>query len=272
MKKSAPNARPVRIVGQCLDALFLFRPRNGALKNPPESEPAHRASGPSRTIRATGATAASAALHALLLALPPMGGKRATTEPAAMPEPAAREAARGSASVLVTWGARGPAGADGPTKAEKPAETRSPPPASKPATARKSRRQADSNATASPATAAAPASAAPSPGTPGVPAGARPLAPLRPRYPAWSRRLGHEGRALIGARVGADGRARDVRVVASSGFAELDREAARAVREARFEPAEATAGAQGDAAQDEGGQVSEEETFAFRFELGAGAP
>ena len=60
----------------------------------------------------------------------------------------------------------------------------------------------------------------------------------RPPYPLVARRLGIEGVVLLEVVVAADGRAADVRVARSSGFAPLDESALRTVREQwRFVPA-----------------------------------
>ncbi|MEE8563635.1 MAG: TonB family protein, partial [Alphaproteobacteria bacterium] len=61
----------------------------------------------------------------------------------------------------------------------------------------------------------------------------RPVAGLgnpRPRYPWISRRRGEQGRVVLEVAVAADGRAKEVRVKRSSGFARLDRAALAAVR------------------------------------------
>jgi protein TonB len=59
-----------------------------------------------------------------------------------------------------------------------------------------------------------------------------------PPYPLLARRLGKEGIVVLDVLVTPDGRAADVRVVQSSGFAPLDESAARTVRERwRFVPA-----------------------------------
>ncbi len=70
--------------------------------------------------------------------------------------------------------------------------------------------------------------------------GARPAYgtnPLPP-YPLIARRLGREGVVLLDVLVSPDGRAADVRILHSSGFAPLDNSAATTVRERwRFVPA-----------------------------------
>ncbi|MCZ6740731.1 MAG: energy transducer TonB [Alphaproteobacteria bacterium] len=68
----------------------------------------------------------------------------------------------------------------------------------------------------------------------------RPVAGLgnpRPQYPWISRRRGEQGRVVLEVAVAADGRAKEVRVKRSSGFARLDRAALAAVRAWRFSPA-----------------------------------
>lgn len=59
----------------------------------------------------------------------------------------------------------------------------------------------------------------------------------RPAYPAMSRRLGEEGRVLLRVLVGGEGRAREVQLKESSGFARLDQAAREAVLRWRFVPA-----------------------------------
>lgn len=67
----------------------------------------------------------------------------------------------------------------------------------------------------------------------------RPVAVRRqqPSYPRTSLRRGQSGEVLVRARVGTDGRPRDVGVARSSGHPALDRAAVRAVERWRFEPA-----------------------------------
>lgn len=57
-----------------------------------------------------------------------------------------------------------------------------------------------------------------------------------PRYPESARRQGWEGRVMVRASVGADGRVQSVAVQRSSGHAVLDRAALDAVRRWRFHP------------------------------------
>lgn len=65
----------------------------------------------------------------------------------------------------------------------------------------------------------------------------RPRRAIRPDYPRGARRRGEQGDVLVEMRVDADGRVTDARVVATSGHAELDEAALRAVRAATFVPA-----------------------------------
>jgi protein TonB len=60
--------------------------------------------------------------------------------------------------------------------------------------------------------------------------------PPAPVYPAQSQRLREAGLVLLRVEIGVDGRARQVLVARSSGFARLDDAAASAVRAARFAP------------------------------------
>lgn len=59
----------------------------------------------------------------------------------------------------------------------------------------------------------------------------------RPEYPEGARAKGREGTVKIQILVGIDGRVEDVRLAASSGYAELDQAAQSAVRSWRFSPA-----------------------------------
>jgi len=65
----------------------------------------------------------------------------------------------------------------------------------------------------------------------------RPRRTIRPEYPKGARQRGEQGDVLLEIHVGADGGVDDVKVVRSSGFAELDAAAMKAVRAARFAPA-----------------------------------
>ncbi len=60
---------------------------------------------------------------------------------------------------------------------------------------------------------------------------------IRPIYPVGARRRGEEGRVVIELTVRADGRTDEQAIIAPSGFSELDRAAANAIRRARFAPA-----------------------------------
>ncbi len=82
---------------------------------------------------------------------------------------------------------------------------------------------------------AAPAAPAPAPRGPSLPV--RQAGNPRPAYPALARERGLEGQVVLHVEVTADGMARDVRVVRSSGYASLDRAAREAVLAWRFEPA-----------------------------------
>ena len=68
---------------------------------------------------------------------------------------------------------------------------------------------------------------------------ARPLADNpRPRYPMLARKRGQQGRVTLRLRVGVDGTASSVQIVASSGVASLDEAARKAVSRWRFAPAQ----------------------------------
>jgi protein TonB len=62
-----------------------------------------------------------------------------------------------------------------------------------------------------------------------------------PMYPVSARRRGQQGTVLLAVRVSADGRALDVKVRQSSGYALLDEAATAAVRDWEFEPARVNA-------------------------------
>ena len=64
----------------------------------------------------------------------------------------------------------------------------------------------------------------------------KPLACIRPEYPARARRRGEQGRVVLEVAVGADGSVDDVRVASSCGFADLDAAAVNAAARARFAP------------------------------------
>jgi protein TonB len=80
----------------------------------------------------------------------------------------------------------------------------------------------------------------PAAGTTGATTDAAPVPQraIRPVYPIGARRRGESGAVTLDAAIGADGRVRAVRVQTSSGFAELDHAAQRAVEQARFTPAQ----------------------------------
>ncbi|MBU4074850.1 MAG: energy transducer TonB [Proteobacteria bacterium] len=59
----------------------------------------------------------------------------------------------------------------------------------------------------------------------------------RPSYPLMARMRGYEGMVLLAVQVLTDGRAGEVRIKKSSGYALLDQSALKAVRAWRFEPA-----------------------------------
>lgn len=65
----------------------------------------------------------------------------------------------------------------------------------------------------------------------------RPKKAIRPHYPDGARQRGEQGDVVLEIVVGGDGAVGDVKVVASSGFGELDAAALKAVRAARFTPA-----------------------------------
>ena len=59
----------------------------------------------------------------------------------------------------------------------------------------------------------------------------------KPEYPDNARNKGWEGTVRLQILVGTEGRVEEVRVIGSSGYAELDQAAQRAVRTWRFSPA-----------------------------------
>ena len=83
----------------------------------------------------------------------------------------------------------------------------------------------------------------PAPATPSVEGAATfqpptPLANPAPNYPAMALKLGHEGTVRLSAKIGADGRAKTVEVINSSGHRELDASAMETVSSKwRFRPA-----------------------------------
>lgn len=92
-----------------------------------------------------------------------------------------------------------------------------------------------------------PAAPAPEPPVEVAPAAAEPQATVEavrctdnqpPNYPEHERRLGHEGVVVLTVRVGVDGLVAAIEVKTPSPYPGLDREAVRAVRRWRFEPAQ----------------------------------
>lgn len=65
----------------------------------------------------------------------------------------------------------------------------------------------------------------------------QPSGEIKPEYPRSSRSRGEEGDVILEVKVGRNGRAEAVSVVKSSGYAELDASACKAVLRARFVPA-----------------------------------
>ena len=180
---------------------------------------------------------ASALLHALVLGVV-LRGQRVTLRPPLVAIPVA---------LVGGVGGGGPASEPAPAPAPAPA---APPAKPRPRPAAVARRP-------TPTPPAPPESAAPGGGGEGVAAarggggggdgsggdgsggarvayGANPLPP----YPLVARRLGKEGVVLLEVLVAPDGRAADVRMIRSSGFAPLDESAVTTVRERwRFVPA-----------------------------------
>lgn len=58
----------------------------------------------------------------------------------------------------------------------------------------------------------------------------------KPPYPALSKRMGEQGRVVVRALIGTDGRAQEVQVQQSSGFDRLDQTALTAARQWRYVP------------------------------------
>ena len=180
---------------------------------------------------------ASALLHALVLGVA-LRGQRVTLRPPLVAIPVA---------LVGGVGGGGPASEPAPAPAPAPA---APPAKPRPRPAAVARRP-------TPTPPAPPESAAPGGGGEGVAAarggggggdgsggdgsggarvayGTNPLPP----YPLVARRLGKEGVVLLEVLVAPDGRAADVRMIRSSGFAPLDESAVTTVRERwRFVPA-----------------------------------
>ena len=71
----------------------------------------------------------------------------------------------------------------------------------------------------------------------GIDAPAKLLEPVILVYPALSRMKGEEGKVVVQFTVDEEGRAGDVSVAVSSGYARLDAAAVKAVARARFSPA-----------------------------------
>ena len=72
-----------------------------------------------------------------------------------------------------------------------------------------------------------------------VEAPARPKRTIRPEYPKGARQRGEQGVVVLEIQVSETGTAVEVKVVGSSGFAELDEAAVKAARAAKFTPAKA---------------------------------
>ena len=79
--------------------------------------------------------------------------------------------------------------------------------------------------------------AAPAPVQARVDAPPAPRRKICPKYPVEARRRGEEGDVTVELAVDARGRVTDVKVVASCGFAALERAAVAAARNATFRPA-----------------------------------
>ena len=65
----------------------------------------------------------------------------------------------------------------------------------------------------------------------------KPKRNIRPDYPKGARQRGEQGDVILQIRVNAEGMVDDVKVVESSGFAELDAAAMKAAKAAKFSPA-----------------------------------
>ena len=137
-----------------------------------------------------------------------------------------------------------PAPAAKPMVKPKPAPT--PPKAARPMPLAAPRAPASPTA---PSTASAPSAVSAPAAAPAHPAAVADAAPTAPRfdadylhnpapaYPAMARRNGEEGRVQLSVRVSAQGRAEQVEVRHSSGYARLDEAALATVRQWRFVPA-----------------------------------
>lgn len=145
--------------------------------------------------------------------------------------------------MLAALPAATPAPATKPMVKPKPAPT--PPKAARPLAAPRAPASPTAPSAASaPSAVSVPAAAAPA--HPTAVADAAPTAPRfdadylhnpAPAYPAMARRNGEEGRVQISVRVSAQGRAEQVEVRHSSGYARLDEAALATVRQWRFVPA-----------------------------------
>ena len=80
--------------------------------------------------------------------------------------------------------------------------------------------------------------AAPAPSQARVDAPPRPRRTIRPQYPKGARLRGEQGNVGLEILVNAEGTVDEVKVVTSSGFAELDEAAVKAAKAAKFRPAE----------------------------------
>lgn len=145
--------------------------------------------------------------------------------------------------MLAALPAATPAPATKPMVKPKPAPT--PPKAARPLAAPRAPASPTAPSAAS-APSAVPAPAAAAPAHPTAVAEAAPTAPRfdadylhnpAPAYPAMARRNGEEGRVQLSVRVSAQGRAEQVEVRHSSGYARLDEAALATVRQWRFVPA-----------------------------------
>ena len=79
--------------------------------------------------------------------------------------------------------------------------------------------------------------AAPAPRQAKVEAPPRPKRTIRPDYPRGARQRGEQGDVVVEMTVGESGTVNGAKVVLSSGFAELDEAAVKAVKAAKFTPA-----------------------------------
>ena len=65
----------------------------------------------------------------------------------------------------------------------------------------------------------------------------KPKQSIKPKYPRGAQQRGEQGDVILEIRVNAEGTVDDVKVVESSGFAELDEAAVKAAKAAKFSPA-----------------------------------